>query len=98
MSLELGAIIVTIASIVIVVLTNKFRSLIVRLILLASLTYGLSYTLYWYPVWFGATDDQYGSWAPIFINICFWMGLLGGFATLGVLQWLKSNNKEQVNS
>ena len=97
MSLEFGAIIVTIVSIVFAILTNKLRSLVVRIILLAVIAYGLSYTLYWYPVWLGATDDQYSSWAPIFINICFGMGLTGGFVTIGVSLWLKRPRKDQTS-
>ena len=98
MTFELGATIVTITSIVLAILTNKIRSLIVRLSLIAAFTYGLSYSLYWYPVWLGATGDQYSSWAPIFINICFVYGLLGALATIGLLGWLKKRNEKSKSS
>ena len=95
MGLTIGALIVAIASIVLVILTKKLRNLPTRFILLAALAYGLSYTLYWYPVWLGATDPQYSSWAPVFINICFVSGLIAGLLTLVFSLWLGHRNKQK---
>ena len=95
MSLGIGAIIVSVASIVLVILTKKHRSLLTRFILVAALAYGLSYILYWYPVWLGATNFQYSSWAPVFINICFVSGLIAGLLTFVFSLWLGHRNKQK---
>lgn len=98
MSLILEAIIVSIASISLAVFTKKLRSLMIRLSLLAILAYGLSYTLYWYPVWLGANDPQYSTWAPMVIQSCFGIGLVTGLTTIGIIEWLKKRKENQKSS
>lgn len=80
----------TFASILTAFLCWKLKSLALRIAIIALISFGVSYALYWLPVWRGATDDQYSIWAPMVIGICFVTGLIGGGIGLLVVAWIKA--------
>lgn len=68
----------------------KIKSLASRIALVTLASFGTSYALYWLPVLLGAKDDQYSTWAPMVIGICFVAGLIGGGMGLLIVAWLKT--------
>jgi len=80
-------------TVAVAVATWKINSFILRALIVAAVAYGTAYTAYWSEVWFGATDDQFSSWAPLVINWCFAAGLICGGLALVITTLLRRKSE-----
>lgn len=64
--------------------------------MVVAASFCVPYAIYWMPVWFGAADDQYSSWAPLFIGICFAAGTITGGAGLVLMRW--AGQRAKINA
>lgn len=74
-------------SVIVVYIFRNIESLFLKIIIVALLSFAAPFFLYWSPVWFGAMDDQYASWAPLVIGICFVAGVISGALGLISIMW-----------
>lgn len=73
----------------------RLGNLYLKISIITVVAYTTSYCVYWSPVWFGATDDQYSSWAPMLIHLWFIIGIAAGCVTLFVSGRIKDNSKRE---
>lgn len=90
-----GAIIVAIITAIAAAMLARFGSLYLKIPLIVIVAYATAYCVYWSPVWFGATDDQYSSWSQLFIHPWFIVGLVSGFIALFGIKHFKNNGKSK---
>ena len=87
------ALITVMVTVVAAVATWNIRSFLLRALIVAVVAYGTAYSLYWSEVWFGATDDQFSTWAPLVIYGCFAAGLICGGLVLVITTLLRRKSE-----
>ena len=67
LTLASGALVVAVVSAIFALVWARLTSAALKWGLAFGVPLGVSYVLYWLPVWFGARDPEYAAWAPVFI-------------------------------
>lgn len=93
-----GALIVAFISIVGAVLTWKIHSILFRLIIAAVVALAAAYLVYWVPAQLSSGDDQYSSWARLFIETWFIIGLVAGVFAVTVTTLIKNKGVKRNGS
>jgi len=73
-----GAIIVAFISIVSAALTWKLTNIVFRFLITGVVAFLAAYLAYCVPAWLSPGDSQYSSWARLFIDTWFVVGLVAG--------------------
>lgn len=76
-------------------LIKNISNIFYKIIFVGFVSFTVAYVLYWMPVWLGATSDQYASWAPLVIGICFSAGMASGTLVLLSIKWAKQTDREK---
>ena len=76
LSLESGAVVVAIASGLFATVLAQVRFPGLRWTLALGTPLVISYSLYWSPVWLGASSVEYPTWAPLFIAPWYLAGVI----------------------
>jgi hypothetical protein len=77
MSIEFGALLVSLSSILLAAVWRRVKSVVFRYILAAGFPLLISLLLYWLP---GKVDAETKNWAPLFIVPWFIVGLVASLA------------------
>jgi len=89
-SFNSGFFVVSIISIGISIPVSVIKNRGIKWPLILIIPYAIAYCLYWSPKWLGGHSDQYSSWAPIFINPWYVVGLLSVLITLYIKKKIKN--------
>ncbi len=67
LTLRSGAVVVALMSAILAFVWARLPSTAPRWLLALSSPFVIAYSLYWLPVWRGASPSEYSTWAPLFI-------------------------------
>ena len=92
-----GVIIVAFISIVSAVLTWKLQNIVFRFLITGIVAFLAAYLAYWIPAWLSPGDDQYSSWARLFIDTWFIVGLVAGSLAVIVSSIIKNKGSKNAS-
>ncbi|HEX4001208.1 MAG TPA: hypothetical protein VHX36_01075 [Candidatus Acidoferrales bacterium] len=93
LSLSSGAALIAVVSTGMVWLLSSVFPKNFRLAWILVVPFGLAYSLYWSPVWLGASPDEYHVWSVLCIGTWF----LAGAIPSAVLVWVLGRKKSSVS-
>jgi hypothetical protein len=95
MSFETGALLIALASAALALVWARIATAVVRWALCVVAPFALAYSLYWSPVWLGASASEFSSWAPIFIGPWFLAGAGASVVTLFTVVALRKHRSRR---
>jgi hypothetical protein len=85
LSLPASALIVAVTAAAIVACLTMTRLYVLRWLLAFLVPFALAYTLYWAPVWRGASSAEYSAWAFLVISVWFISGAVACLIVVGLI-------------
>ena len=98
LTLESGAALMAVASALPSLVWSKLRSSLFGWLLALFAPLCLAFTLYWSPMWLGASAVELGDWAALFIVPWFGAGAIASLLVMGALTWSRHRRHRSSQS